>query len=100
MTTNYSTITKVIFITCVKFYYWYLLWWQCRPLSRFPRKPITFIVKSSQPIKEGQPYGKVDMDDLQMTPCDFEKNANAEVLFDIARMTDQGDMERHVRIKI
>ena len=27
-----------------------------------------------------QPYGKTDMADLEMKTCDFEKDANAEVL--------------------
>jgi hypothetical protein len=46
-----------------------------------------------------QPYGKIDKADLDMTSCDFEKNANAEILFDVAKMSD-GVLERHTRIKI
>lgn len=51
-----------------------------------------------------KPFGQVDIADLQMTACDFEKDANALVLF------DKGDVsfdmsfnimeERHKRIKI
>ncbi|MDB5131555.1 MAG: hypothetical protein JWR02_1304 [Mucilaginibacter sp.] len=29
-----------------------------------------------------QPFGKIGIEDLQMTSCDFEKDASAEVLFD------------------
>jgi len=49
-----------------------------------------------------QPYGKVDIADLEMKSCDFEPDANAEVLFDKASViTSMGMlMERHVRIKI
>jgi hypothetical protein len=51
-----------------------------------------------------QPYGKIDVADLELKACDFEKDANAMVLF------DKGDTyydfqfnvvrERHRRIKI
>ena len=63
---------------------------------------ISFICANgqSQPaIPTVQPYGKIDKADLEMTACDFEKNANAEVLFDVGKMND-GIMERHIRIKI
>jgi hypothetical protein len=50
-----------------------------------------------------QPFGKVDMADLKMTSCDFEKDANAMVLFDNA-VVETGftstTMIRHRRIKI
>ncbi len=50
----------------------------------------------TQPASQGtSPYGKVDMADLQMTSCDFEKDANAEILFDKGTTK-----ERHTRIKI
>lgn len=55
-------------------------------------------------IPTTQPYGKIDVADLELKACDFEKDANAMVLF------DKGDtyydyqfnivMERHKRIKI
>src|ERR1700760_3617348 len=49
-----------------------------------------------------EPYGVVDTADLKMTSCDFEKEANAEILFDKGTINvDYGkSMERHVRIKI
>jgi hypothetical protein len=49
------------------------------------------------------PYGAVDTADLKMTSCDFEKDANAEVLFDKAVVAYKSStilMERHKRIKI
>ena len=54
-------------------------------------------------FKETEPYGKVDIQDLVMKSCDFEKDANAEVLFDKANVYPDGNMsimERHTRIKI
>jgi hypothetical protein len=58
-----------------------------------------------------QPFGKIDKADLEMTSCDFEKDANAEVLFDKGTIVPQMDlnresrtptliMERHTRIKV
>jgi hypothetical protein len=63
-----------------------------------------------------QPYGNVDQADLEMKACDFEKDANAEVLFDKAKISSISSsvlntnigliypsnlkMERHMRIKI
>ena len=50
-----------------------------------------------------QPYGKIDTADLKMTSCDFEKDANAMVLFDKAEVVYRDDritMQRHKRIKI
>jgi hypothetical protein len=55
--------------------------------------------QSRPAIPEVESYGKVSMADMEMTSCDFEKNANAEILFDVGKMTD-AVMERHVRIKI
>ncbi len=49
------------------------------------------------------PFGKIDTADLKMTSCDFEKDANAMVLFDQAVVTYKFStviMERHKRIKI
>lgn len=48
-------------------------------------------------------YGEIDKADLEMKSCDFEKDANAEVLFDDAFVTYHYStvvMERHKRIKI
>jgi hypothetical protein len=51
-----------------------------------------------------QPYGKVDQADLEMKACDFEKDANAEVLFDKGKVYFDTHynviLERHTRIKI
>ncbi|MDO3627024.1 DUF3857 domain-containing protein [Mucilaginibacter sp. BT774] len=52
-----------------------------------------------------QPYGKVDLADLEMKACDFEKDANAEVLFDKGNVYYGSDLgtitnEVHRRIKI
>nr|WP_294790519.1 DUF3857 domain-containing protein [uncultured Mucilaginibacter sp.] len=50
------------------------------------------------------PFGKVDLADLEMKACDFEKDANAEVLFDKGEIyfDIKFDIlyERHRRIKI
>jgi hypothetical protein len=50
------------------------------------------------------PYGQVDKADLEMKACGFEKDANAEILFDKANVYQgyAGDVvwERHIRIKI
>src|ERR1700679_2746603 len=60
-----------------------------------------FTVKA-QPA--AQAYGKVNKEDIEMTSCDFEKDANAEVLFDKGTVYFTQDYElvfnRHVRIKI
>jgi hypothetical protein len=52
-----------------------------------------------------QPYGKIDQADLEMKACDFEKDANAEVLFFKGNVYYGGDLESiteeiHKRIKI
>ena len=59
----------------------------------------------SNPAKiiEAQPFGKIDKADLELTGCDFEKDANAEVLFDVGSFYPDGYatiMERHTRIKV
>ncbi|RKR80187.1 uncharacterized protein DUF3857 [Mucilaginibacter gracilis] len=64
------------------------------------------IVTTSQsaqiPPNALQPYGKISMDDMTMKACDFEKDANAEVLFDKGTITSDGGVyiKKHVRIKI
>lgn len=48
-------------------------------------------------------FGIIDTADLKLSACDFEKDANAEVLFDKAIVICHFNgitMERHVRIKI
>src|ERR1700744_4832524 len=50
-------------------------------------------------VKGYEPYGKVDKEDLELKECDFEKDANAEILFDKG-VFENGSFYRHVRIKI
>jgi len=52
-----------------------------------------------------QPYGKVDIADLELKACDFEKDANAEVLFEKGNLSYSVDvtsieLDTHRRIKI
>jgi len=63
------------------------------------------IAKSQTPVYQDQPYGKIDKEDLEMTSCDFEKDANAEVLLDISNIYYSDDLKTvvndvHRRIKI
>jgi len=56
-------------------------------------------------IPTTMPYGKIDVADLQMKACDFEKDANAEVLFEKGDSYFDQDFnvitnEVHKRIKI
>ena len=55
-------------------------------------------------ISPTQPFGKIDKADLELTSCDFEKDANAETLFDKGSVSFNANLdiffERHVRIKI
>src|SRR5689334_25325206 len=67
-----------------------------------------FAVKAQTPeaaMPTTQPFGKIDIADLEMKACDFEKDANAEVLFDKGNVYYGGDLgtitnEVHRRIKI
>jgi hypothetical protein len=57
------------------------------------------------PAPATQPYGKIDQADLEMKACDFEKDANAEVLFFKGNVYYGADLksiteEIHKRIKI
>lgn len=58
----------------------------------------------AQTIPTTQPFGKVDKADLELKYCDFEKDANAMVLFDKATVyfdrTGNLKTNRHKRIKI
>jgi hypothetical protein len=60
----------------------------------------------AQRDKDIPAFGKVDKADLEMKSCDFDKDAEAVVLFDVAELyfdftADlEISMERHVRIKI
>ncbi|RYE36214.1 MAG: DUF3857 domain-containing protein [Sphingobacteriaceae bacterium] len=60
--------------------------------------------QTAQPNVLLQAFGKINQADLDMKQCDFEKDANAMVLFDSANIFFDTDykivMERHKRIKI
>nr|WP_294942199.1 DUF3857 domain-containing protein [uncultured Mucilaginibacter sp.] len=64
---------------------------------------ITLSVKA-QTTQPTQPFGKIDKSDLEMKSCDFEKDANAMILFDKGEVYfDQQYniiFNRHRRIKI
>jgi hypothetical protein len=65
----------------------------------------TLFAKAQTPVNpSAQPFGKIDKADLEMKACDFEKDANAEILFDKGTVYFSDDLsinfERHVRIKI
>jgi hypothetical protein len=50
-----------------------------------------------------QPYGQIDIADLKLTTCDFEKGAGAMVLFDKTEVTDKEYVTlitMHKRVKI
>ncbi|MCO5950599.1 DUF3857 domain-containing protein [Mucilaginibacter flavidus] len=50
-----------------------------------------------------QPYGQIDIADLKLTACDFEKDANALVLFDKTEVYTQDEQTiilKHRRVKI
>ncbi len=55
-------------------------------------------------IPTTQAYGKVDKSDLELTSCDFEKDANAEILFCKGSVYVDNDYnldyDYHIRIKI
>ncbi len=56
-------------------------------------------------VKGEQPFGQVDKEDLEMKKCDFEPDANAEVLFEVGRFYYSEDLktairEVHIRIKV
>src|SRR5580698_1996964 len=64
---------------------------------------LAFPAGAQSPVYQDEPYGKVDLADLQMTSCNFEKDANAEILFDKGSVYLSSDalvFERHIRIKI
>ncbi|WP_295671725.1 DUF3857 domain-containing protein, partial [uncultured Mucilaginibacter sp.] len=64
------------------------------------------IKTQAQPAIPGtQPYGTVDKADMELTSCDFERDANAEMLFEKGDLYFTGDLtsiteEIHKRIKI
>lgn len=60
-------------------------------------------VVTTKTVELTQPFGKIDREDLEMKRCDFEPDANAEVLFDSGLFSFDGLIqvyERHVRMKI
>jgi len=63
---------------------------------------VTFACAQTKPST--QPFGTVDIADLESKNCDFEKDANAEVLFDVSNVYFDGNYhivtEIHKRIKI
>jgi len=65
---------------------------------------LSAVAQTPSVIPTTQPFGKIDKADLEMTSCDFEKDANAEVLFDKGSIyfSDQYELilERHIRTKI
>jgi len=65
---------------------------------------ITTAVRAQQPVSLDREYGKIDQADLEMKACDFEKDANAEVLIDKGDLyydqTFNVVLEVHRRIKI
>jgi hypothetical protein len=64
----------------------------------------TLAAKAQKAVPDYQPYGKIDVADLAMQSCDFEKDANAEVLIEKGDLYfDQSlnvVMDYHKRIKI
>src|SRR5688572_29436754 len=75
------------------------------PLSLF----ITFLFSlsltaQSQKEKNIPEWGKIDKSDLELSECDFDKNAEALVLFDVGELHGYGygpmELRRHIRIKI
>jgi hypothetical protein len=59
---------------------------------------------NAQTTPTTQPYGKIDIADLEMKACDFEKSANAEVLFNKSNVYFNNNYdivtEIHKRVKI
>jgi hypothetical protein len=71
----------------------------CKVFACFVLCLIAIAAKAQPAVPKYEAYGKVDKEDLEMKECDFEKDANAEVLFDKG-VADGNSFERHVRIKI
>ncbi|SHN31515.1 DUF3857 domain-containing protein [Mucilaginibacter sp. OK098] len=69
---------------------------------------LCFSVKAQTPaatVTTTQPFGKIDNADLELKACDFEKDANAEVLFEKGNVYFGADLltiteEIHKRVKI
>ncbi len=71
-------------------------------LATYSQNPTPDTRRSVPNIPEPESYGKVSMTDLKLTSCEFEKDANAEILFEKGTMlaTIGLNMEHHSRIKI
>ncbi len=66
---------------------------------------LAYVVCAQTPTYQDLPYGKTDLSDLQLTQCDFEKDANAEVLSNFGKLQYGEDLKSitltvHKRIKI
>ncbi|MFI5157934.1 MAG: DUF3857 domain-containing protein [Sphingobacteriales bacterium] len=65
---------------------------------------LTLAAKAQQPVSLDQEYGKINQADLEMKACDFEKDANAEVLISKGDLyydqTFNVVLDVHRRIKI
>lgn len=65
---------------------------------------LLLLVVSQTSIGQTSLYGEADTADLKMSFCSFEKDANAMVLFDVAKITyskyEYIVMQRHKRVKI
>jgi hypothetical protein len=75
------------------------------PIALLSALLLSFACLAQSPnVTPAHEFGKIDMADLQLKECEFEKDANAMVLFDMANIYfDQQFnvvMERHKRIKI
>ena len=60
--------------------------------------------KQKEKDKDFPGWGKIDKADLELKECDFDKNAEALVLFDAGELISNNygpmELERHIRIKI
>ncbi|MGZ3872357.1 MAG: DUF3857 domain-containing protein [Mucilaginibacter sp.] len=67
---------------------------------------LPFVAEAQAPATVAtQPFGKIDNQDLELKACDFEKDANAEVLFEKGNVYFGADLmsiteEIHKRVKI
>jgi hypothetical protein len=73
-------------------------------LSFFAALSLAVNAQTPAPVPGTMPYGKIDKADLEMKACDFEKDANAEVLFEKGDVYFDQEfniiLEEHRRIKI
>jgi hypothetical protein len=73
-------------------------------LKKFITPLVFFLLTAFSINAQTRGFGNIDTADLKLSSCDFEKDANAEVLFDRAKVSFSisGELylERHRRIKI